>query len=595
MPSSAFLRLGLYLALAISLSCGSASQPQSKTTAKQSPQQPQTQVEKSYQHFGDFEEFAVAADEPQASAAGASILAKGGNAADAAAATMLALGVTSFASSGLGGGGFALYYRAKDRSVTFIDFRETAPAAATEDMYQKTSKTVSTERMNSASEYGGLAVGVPGEPAGIEAILTRFGSLSRKEVAAPAISLAKDGFVISERIAEYSEWFPQDLARDPGFASLLSGKKKFEAGEQLKRPELAKTLELYAEQGPKAYYQGEIGKAIVEAVTKNGGVMTLKDLESYTIKDRKPLQGERFGYRWVTAPPPSAGGYTMLASMALLEQWQSKETKPSESWLLHAFSEAFKGPFADRVRYFGDPDKVKVPVQELLAPKRLQARASLFDANHARPQESYDLPLKNIESKRSKQRTGGGTSHFCVVDKEGNVASVTTTVNLPFGARITAAGLVLNDQMDDFASGVDMPNAFGLPGGHPNLPGPNKRPISSMTPTIVFEGDEPVLCVGGSGGSRIITAVTQSAYRALVQDLPPREAVEHPRIHDQGDPDTLKYEKLSPIAKQELKARGHELSELSYSAVVQMIRIRDESPRIEAASDPRKGGAPAGR
>jgi gamma-glutamyltranspeptidase/glutathione hydrolase len=273
-------------------------------------------------HSASFDEFAVAADETQASAAGAEILAQGGNAADAAAATMLALGVSSFASSGLGGGGFALYYRAKDQSVTFLDFRERAPGAASADMFDKAPSAKGSGPFSAPSQQGGLAVAVPGEPAGIEALLTEFGSLPRRQVTAPAIRLAERGFRISERVASMSQWLAADLAKDPHTRGLLANNPKgFVVGSTLKRPVLGKTLRTFAEHGARPFYHGAIAKDIIATVQRHGGIMQMHDLAAYRVKKRNPLQGHAFGYRWITAPPPSAGGYILLSSLSLLDRW----------------------------------------------------------------------------------------------------------------------------------------------------------------------------------------------------------------------------------------------------------------------------------
>ena len=542
------------------------------------------------EHAGVFARDAVAADHAEASRAGAEVLAAGGNAADAAAATMLALGVVNPASSGLGGGGFALYYCAKDGSLTFLDFRERAPRAATRTMFE-----VEGERpegpASSPSQLGGLAAGVPGEPAGIEALVTRFGKLSLREVVAPALRLAEGGFIVSDALAAMGAAFGAQLRKDPVMATW-----ELEPGATLRRPGLARVLRAFAEEGAAVIYGGFIGQEMVAAVEKHGGIMTLQDLYAYRVRVREPLETHAFGYRWVTAPPPSAGGFTMVQSLSILER-VAGSTPAYGAPLLHAMAESWKGPFLDRQRYFGDPDQVILPLEKMSAPSRIAKRAELAADGEAHPSADYDIPVEWTQS-RLTAPDNSGTSHLCVVDAEGNVASVTTTVNLPFGARFTGGGIVMNDEMDDFASGVGKANAFGLVGGARNLPGPWKRPVSTMSPTIVLQDGKPALCVGASGGSRIVTATQQVAMNILVHGMNASEAVSAPRIHHQGVPDALRVETVAPLdsaLQDALRARGHQIETIHNVANVQAIQIeRSPERRLHAASDPRKGGKPAG-
>lgn len=540
---------------------------------------------------GAFELEAVAADHFEASKAGAEVLAAGGNAADAAAATMLALGVVNPASSGLGGGGFALYYRAEDGSLTFLDFRERAPRAADPTMFD-----VEGERppgpANAPSQLGGLAAGVPGEPAGIEALVTRFGKLPLRDVIAPALRLAEEGFPVSEALAKMGKAFDVQLRDDT-----VMSKWDLQPANLLRRPALARVLRALAQQGSAAIYGGVIGREMVTSVRARGGIMTLADLYAYRVRTREPLDASAFGYRWVTAPPPSAGGFTMIQSLSILEE-AAGENPEYGAPLLHEMAESWKGPFLDRQRYFGDPDQVIVPMRGMLSPARVKQRAALVADGTAHASDEYDLPV-GWSREGATMPDNEGTSHLCVVDGEGNVASVTTTVNLPFGARFTAGGIVMNDEMDDFSRGGGKANAFGLVGGHRNLPGPWKRPVSTMSPTIVLQAGKPALCVGASGGSRIVTATQQVAMNVLLHGLSVADAVAAPRIHHQGLPETLRVEKIAPLAEDlqdALRARGHTIEPIHNVANVQAIGIaRQGEPRLQAASDPRKGGRPAGR
>jgi gamma-glutamyltranspeptidase/glutathione hydrolase len=550
---------------------------------------------------GTFARYAVASDHAEASEAGAAILAAGGNAMEAAAATMLALGVVSPASSGMGGGGFGLFYEASSGTTTFLDFRERAPAAATADMFAAREGD-DEETAANRSRAGGLAVGVPGEPAGVEAMLERFGSgnVTRREVVAPAVRLAREGFVANDRLARFTAWLGGALADDPVFGRWFpEGASAVPAGTRVDNPAHARTLEDFARRGARGFYGGRVGREIVRRVRAEGGILTMQDLQDYEVLEREALSAERLGYRWVTAPPPSAGGYTLLSSLALLDRWlPDGPIDPSSPALFHAFAESWKGAYADRHAYIGDPSHVDVPLTEMLDPSRDVIRARRFHPALAQPTSAYELPLPGRETRPALPGGDAGTSHLCVVDAEGNVAAVTTTVNLPFGARFTAAGIVMNDEMDDFAREVGEANAFGLVGGAPNLPGPGRRPVSSMNPTIVFEGDRPVLCVGASGGSRIPTSTLQVAFWVLRGGDTPAEALARRRVHHQGDPASLRYEEgMDEPIRSALAARGHALEEMRYSAVVQLIAVAGEGDArvLRAASDPRKGGRPAGR
>ncbi|MGE0784893.1 MAG: gamma-glutamyltransferase [Sandaracinaceae bacterium] len=550
-----------------------------------------------------FEHYAVAADHPLASQAGAEILAAGGNAADAAAATMLALGVVSPASSGLGGGGFAVYYRASDHSVHFYDFREEAPGAATATMFARR-EGEDAEAAANRSRAGGLAVGVPGEPAGIDRLIHDMGSgrVNRAAIVAPALRHARSGFEASPTIERFSRWLGAGLRSDPAFGRWFpANTDHIPAGHRVQNPTQARSLEQFARQGAEPFYRGALAREIVRRVRAAGGIMTLEDLAAYEVREREALIAEHFGYRWATASPPSAGGVTMLASLALLERWVPTSLRGQDgAFFRHALAESFKATYNDRQLYLGDPDHVAVPTQRLLTTERADARARFFHPMIAQPSERYEVPLEGYELRPARPGGDAGTSHLCVVDQEGNVASITTTVNLPFGARFTANGIVMNDQMDDFASEIGEPNAFGLVGGAPNLPGPGRRPLSSMTPSIVFQNDRPIACAGGAGGSRIITAVEQVLLFQVLFGDSPGEALARRRIHHQGIPRELRVEEgMDEAMQMALRARGHRVEALDHSAVVQTIRIvwsEDGShiERVLAASDPRKGGIPAG-
>lgn len=545
----------------------------------------------------DYQNYAVAADHPLASEAGHEILQRGGNAADAAAATMLALGVVNPASSGMGGGGFLMYYRASDQSLTFLDFRERAPAASTPEMFVDAPAPM-PGRANGASQVGGLASGVPGEPAGIAAMVDRFGTLPLSVIVEPAVRYARNGVPVSEGVSRMSGAFGDQMKRDPVMRRWFArGADAMAVGSTLRQPELARTLMAFGAGGHDAIYRGSIARAIAAANRRNGGIMTAQDLADYTVVEREPLIAERFGHRWATAPPPSAGGFTLLQSLGVLERLPARWRQVSdESAYLHALAESWKGPFLDRQRYFGDPDHVTLPLDAMRAPERIGRLAAAFHPSLAMPAGDYDLPLEGLPSS-VVQPEDHGTSHLCVVDSQGNIAAITTTVNLPFGARYTAAGIVMNDEMDDFAREVGEMNAFGLVGGAPNLPGPGKRPISSMSPTIVFRGERPVLCLGAAGGSRIITATQQVAMNHIVRGMSTADAISAPRIHHQGRPGELRSETFAPLSEDVLQGlldRGHQHDPIHNVASVQAIQIHEDG-HLSAACDPRKGGRPAGQ
>ncbi|MDB4972169.1 MAG: Gamma-glutamyltranspeptidase [Myxococcaceae bacterium] len=549
-----------------------------------------------------FHKYAVAADHVDASAAGAQLLASGGTAADAAAATMLALGVASPTGSGLGGGGFALYYRAKDKTLTFLDFRETAPQAASTELF-KARAGETPEATSARSRSGGLAVGVPGEPLGIAELVKRFGNKPLSEVVKPAEALARDGYSLSAHTQKLASMPGTPFSKDPLFAAVFTPAALAE--KRVKNPALADTLRRFGQEGEKLFYTGALAKQIVAASKAQGGILTAADLARYRVRVREPLHAQRLGYDWVTAPLPSAGGYTMVSSLGLLERWLPTAAHWKSDERLHALVESWKGQYLDRQAYFGDPDHVKVPLAELTAESRFEARAARYHPALALASEAYAQPLAKPPA-LAKTPDNRGTSHLCVVDQEGNVASVTTTVNLTFGAGIGVGGFWLNDEMDDFAREVGKKNAFGLVGGAPNLPGPGKRPISSMSPTIVLQDGAPVLCIGGSGGSRIPTAVEQVALYVLKDGLHPREAVVAPRVHHQADPEQVEGRDLPASALADLTLRGHKVTPTQWSAQVQAIRIVAAGAassgagsaaverRLEAASDPGKGGEPRG-
>lgn len=550
-------------------------------------------------HAGTYRRFAVAADHPLASEAGLAVLRAGGNAADAGVAVALALGVVSPASSGLGGGGFALYYRASDQTVTFLDFREEAPSAATASMFAR--REGDTDEMASRrSQVGGLAVAVPGEPAGLDELLRRFGSgrVSRASIASHAAGYARDGFPASSYVSRMSAVVASGIHEDAVLGSYFGdATDRIPEGAILHNPALAEAIEAFGREGSRPFYRGSIAREIVSVVRAHGGVLTAADLRAYSVQVREPLRASAFGYEVITAPPPSAGGVTLLTSLAFLERTYPDGfagVDADSASFRHALAASWYGSYLDREATMGDPDHVEVPVARLLEGARIDTRAELLSPWHARPSDDFVLPI----APEPDVVPGGdaGTSHFCVVDAEGNVLSMTTTVNLLFGAQITASGIVLNDEMDDFAREVGADNAFGLVGGAPNLPGPGRRPVSSMSPTLVLRDGLPVMAAGASGGSRIPTATEQVILFALLFGEHAGDAVSHRRIHHQAHPDELFFERgMDPALTFGLELRGHHLREIEGSANTQAIVLRRGAElTLEAGSDPRKHGEPRG-
>jgi gamma-glutamyltranspeptidase/glutathione hydrolase len=382
------------------------------------------------------------------------------------------------------------------------------------------------------------------------------------------------------------------LAGDP-FLRQVFGEKPT-AGATAKNVALADTLRRFAKEGAPLFYKGAMAKEIVRTAREHGGILELADLANYRVVTREPMRGTALGYDWATAPLPSAGGYTIIESLALLERWLPSDALWKSPERYHALIESWKGLYLDRQAYFGDPDFVKVPMAELTSDARRTARAELYHPALALAPSAYEVPLPSTPP-AAVQPDNRGTSHLCVVDAEGNVAAVTTTVNLGFGAKINMRGLWLNNEMDDFAREVGKENAFGLVGGAPNLPGPGKRPISSMSPTIVFQNGAPVLCIGAGGGSRIPTAVEQVALYVLRDGMHPAQAITAPRLHHQADPPRVDGRDLPEALVNELRARGHDVQTAQFGAYANAIRILAGEHKLEAAGDPVKGGLPAGK
>jgi gamma-glutamyltranspeptidase / glutathione hydrolase len=536
----------------------------------------------------------VASDNEIASRVGASVLAAGGNAIDAAAATALALGVVSPLSSGIGGGGFALVYLAEEGKTYAFDFRESAPAALTPDSF-----AVDGEPDPALARSGGLAVGVPGEIAGLTLMLERFGALSWARVVAPACRLAHAGFALGWFVADRAGFFAARVDDPEALAPwLYPGGDPAERGEIVHRPRLARTLGYLRRHGADGFYRGPVARDIVAAVQSAGGVMTLEDLEGYEVIEREPLAGSYRDYTLVTFPLPSSGGIVLLQALGILDAYEQASefeltARPhGSSATIHVLTEVLKHAFADRARYLGDEDKARRAALRLLREERLAAMAARIEPDGVLSPPDYgDSDL----GEPGDVGTGDqGTSHFCVVDREGNAVALTTTINHYYGAKLVAerTGIPLNNEIDDFAIVPGKANLFGLVQAETNLVGPGKRPLSSMSPTLIFEGERLVGCLGGSGGPRIISNTFHAFLNVFVYGMDAAAAVSAPRFHHQWSPDVLRIESAPEDVRTALEARGHTVEDSTFINTVQAIIVRDDGTR-EAASDPRKGGAPA--
>jgi len=520
----------------------------------------------------------VAADHALGSQAGAEVLAKGGNAVDAAVATALAVGVVQPAGSGLGGGGFAVVLL-PDGETHVVDFREVAPAAATQDMYQQAPEPT-------ASRIGGLAVGVPGEGSGLVALHSRWGRLSLVDVAAPAIRLARDGFIVEPHLAR--------ALRNAGDAAEALSEGLFgtnvipSEGDLVTRLRLAKTIEAFSTTSGKALVSGKIAGDIVNAVRSSGGILTRADLSAYSPKDRQPLVGEYRGWRVVTMPPPSSGGAVLLQVLGVLEAKELSGTDAHSAAYYHRLAEAMKHAFADRARWMGDPDRVNVPIDQLLSRERIEAMQRDFNPARTHESDHYGTPID--------VGTDGGTQHISVLDKDAMAVALTTTINTSFASRVVApkSGILLNNEMDDFVARPGVPNHYGLVGSEANAVAPGARPLSSMSPTILVspDGDEHIV-IGASGGPFIISSTLQAIVNVVDFGMDPAEAVSVPRMHHQWAPNVLFVDThTSPDTIAGLEALGHTVKTMDFFSSVQMIHGTTEGMR--GASDPRKGGWPAG-
>lgn len=518
----------------------------------------------------------MATAESDATAAGLEILRRGGNAVDAVVASALALAVVHPQAGNLGGGGFAVVRTGE--TLATLDFREVAPAAASRDMYLDAAGRVVPD----ASTLGPLAAGVPGTPAGLHALHTRFGELPWPDVVAPAIALAGDGFRVSRRLHEAIERRRDELATFPETAAVwLPEGEPPPIGSTKKLPRLAETLAVYGRRGPAALTAGAVAEAILTVSERHGGILTAEDLAAYRPEWRRPLRFESFGWQFASMDQPSSGGIILAQVFGLLERldWASLERGGADR--LHLVAEVWRQAFVDRL-LLGDPAASDALAAELIDPARLDRLARKLPIDRARPSRSLvslDRPLPDESPE---------TTHLSVLDKDGNAVALTTTLNGGFGSKLWVPGFgFLNNEMDDFTTAPGQPNLYGLVQGEANTIAPGRRMLSSMTPTVAWRGDE-LLVFGGQGGSRIPTASSWVALGAIVDSLPLQEALDRPRIHHQWLPDAIVPEPgaLSPETRAALVARGHEVEPQADTAKVCVVR-RLPGGLFEAAGDPR--------
>ena len=520
-----------------------------------------------------------------ASEVGAQILREGGNAVDAAVATALALAVVLPRAGNLGGGGFMLIYSEELKKTVAIDYREMAPLQASRDMFLDSNGNYDRKK----AQFSLLSAGVPGTVAGLHYALKKYGTLSWEAVIDPAITLAEDGFVVphdlSSVLSNYRNRLTANEATSRAYYKI--NKVPYRAGEIIKLPDLAWSLKELKKQGPAAFYKGKIAEKIVAEMERNGGLITSEDLANYKVKERVPVKGTYKGYEIVSMPPSSSGGVHLIQMLNMLEPFSLKEMGFGSAQSIHLMSEVMKRAYADRSRYLGDTDFVSVPLKGLT--NKEYAKALLKEISLTEVTSSEAISNGNPLPYESPD-----TTHFSVMDAKGNVVANTYTLNFSYGSGIAipGTGILMNNEMDDFSSKKGVPNAYGLVGFEANEIQAQKRPLSSMTPTIVFKDQKPYLVLGSPGGSRIITTVLQVAINVLEHDMNLKQAVISPRIHHQWLPDVLLMEEgFSSDTIALLKEKGHTIRPSRTMGSVQAIISKDKY--FYGAADPRRPEAGA--
>ncbi|MFZ1871973.1 MAG: gamma-glutamyltransferase [Chania sp.] len=501
-----------------------------------------------------------------ASQVGVDILKMGGNAVDAAVAVGYAQAVVNPCCGNIGGGGFMTVHLA-DGTDTFINFRETAPAAASADMYLDANGRVKKD----ASLYGYLASGVPGTVLGMETAREKYGKLSREQVLAPAIKLAREGFILTRADTDILDTTITRFKQDPEAAKIFLRKdgSALQPGDLLVQTDLSNTLEAIAKQGPSAFYQGKIPQAVEAAAKKGGGILTAADFASYKVTESAPITCSYRGYKFVSAPPPSSGGVTLCETLNIVEGYDLKSMGFNSAAAIHTMTEAMRHAYMDRNTYLGDPAFIKNPVDRLVSKSYAEQIRKQIVANKATPSENVQPGMEPHEKPE--------TTHYSIVDSQGNAVSTTYTVNGRFGSVVIApgTGFFLNDEMDDFTVKVGEKNLYGLVQGTANAIAPGKRPLSSMSPTLVTKDNKIFMVLGSPGGSRIITITLQTALNVIDHGMAPQEAVDTPRIHHQWLPDEVYYEQrgVSADTLKILKEMGYKMVEQNPWGAAELILV----------------------
>ncbi|HHE6471214.1 TPA: gamma-glutamyltransferase [Providencia rettgeri] len=508
----------------------------------------------------------VVSSQHLASQIGADILKSGGNAIDAAVAVGYAQAVVNPCCGNIGGGGFMTIHLANGKDL-FINFRETAPGAASADMYlDKDGKLI-----KDASLYGYLASGVPGTVKGLDYALEKYGTMSRQQVMVPAIKLAREGFVLTRADTDVLDTTTERFKQDPEVARIFlkPDGSSFQPGDLLVQTDLANTLEKIAQTGPSAFYEGEIPKIVEEASKKNGGILTAKDFADFTITDTAPVSCTYRGYQFISAPPPSSGGVTICQTLNILEGYDLKEMGFNSADYIHTLTEAMRHAYMDRNTFLGDPEFVDNPTEKLLSKAYAEELRKEITPNQATPSTQVQPGIGPHEKPE--------TTHYSVVDEKGNAVSTTYTINGRFGSVVIppGTGFFLNDEMDDFTTKVGEKNLYGLVQGERNSIAPGKRPLSSMSPTIVTKDGKVFLVLGSPGGSRIISITLQTALNIIDHGMPPQEAVNAPRIHHQWLPDEVYYEQrgVSKDTLALLDKMGYQMVEQTPWGAAELIMV----------------------
>lgn len=526
----------------------------------------------------------VATQHQLASEVGAEILAAGGNAVDAAVAVGFSLAVVLPRAGNLGGGGFMMIHLASENKTIALDYREMAPAAAHRELFLDADGNVDKTK----ARFSHAAAGVPGTVAGLLEAHKKYGKLSLKKVLSPAIRQADKGFLVtqdlSDKLADY-----QHLKKNPATlkAYYKNDGQAYRAGERLRLKDLAWSLKQILKHGEDAFYKGAIADKIVAEMEKHNGLITHQDLASYRVVERIPAKGSYRGYEVVSMPPPSSGGIHIVQMLNMLEPFPLEQYGAGSAQSIHVLVEAMKRAYADRSKYLGDPDFVTVPAAKLMDKRYAQTLSNSFNLDQTTPSSEILPGAKLADESRD-------TTHYSIVDSDGNLVSNTYTLNFSFGSGITVAGtgILLNNEMDDFSAKPGVPNAYGLIGAEANKIEAAKRPLSSMTPTIVFKDDKPVLVTGSPGGSRIITTVLQVLVNVIDHGMNVADAVSAPRFHHQWQPDMLFLEPgFSPDTVALLEAKQHTVKTVSTMGSAQSIAVHDGVSY--GAADPRKPDAAA--